>query len=156
MAPFRSFLLLASRTILAAVLPCLLTCSNSNPDTQTGQGTIGAYCDQILPAFCTYAVSTCGLSGTVSQCVSDARSPCCQGTCGRAAQLVEPDVIARCTSAYTGQSTGGASGNGGSAGSASGAGGNLSCTDIRAGLAPAACREIFQLLADPILVPGRQ
>ena len=151
-------MLLFSRFVLTALLSWLLACSKNASDARTDQGTIGTYCDQLLPTFCDYAVNTCGLSRTVSECLSDARSPCCQGTCGRAAQLVAPDVLERCKSAYTGQSSGGGGGAGGtSSGASSGASSqsaaSLSCADMRAGLAPAPCREILQLLATPVPEP---
>jgi hypothetical protein len=120
----------------------------ANPDEQS-DNTIGAYCDQILPTFCSYAVGTCGTGTTEARCVADARPICCQGACSRPARLADGKSIARCLQAYAG-SDGGVD----DAGAAQDASAGLPCNQVQAGLAPAECQEVVELLSRPGLATG--
>lgn len=132
---------------------------DTTQDLRATDRTIGHYCDLLLPSFCTYAVNTCGVSGTVADCVTVARPSCCQGACQRAARPVcatdpcpeggEDEVVGACLLAYTGSSTPIADGTGSAgSGGASGAAG-LDCASLAVGFAPPACREKFLLLDAP-------
>ena len=113
----------------------------ANPDEQS-DNTIGAYCDQILPTFCAYAVDTCGSGTTQARCIVDARPICCQGACSRPARLVKD--LGACLFAYAG-------GDGGldEAGVDHEAGTGLPCNQVIAGLAPVECQEVVELLSRP-------
>ena len=97
----------------------------TSTSAQTANDTIGAYCDELLPAFCSYAVDTCGADGPVARCVDNTRPTCCQGACSRPARLLK-DLDA-CKAAYI----------------------ERPCSEVLAGLSPEPCRDVVELLHQP-------
>lgn len=125
---------------------CSPEVTSDNP--QTSESTVGVYCDQLLPAFCTYAVTTCGLEGSVVLCIDNARPTCCQGACSRPARLVKD--LEACKVAYAGRDAGVDD-----AGLAVEAVAGQPCSNVLAGLSPVACQDVVELLATPA-VDGAQ
>lgn len=155
-------------SILAVGLWTLATagaCDDSGEsEVRATDRTIGYYCDLLLPSFCTYAVNSCRVGGTVADCVTVSRPSCCQGACQRAARPVcetdpcpeggEAALVAGCLEAYTGSATpiadaSGDAGASGAAGSTGSGASGLDCASLNAGFAPQACTEKFLLLGLP-------
>lgn len=119
-------------------------CSPEVTDTTaaTADDTIGHYCDQLLPTFCAYAVNVCGADGPVARCVDNSRAICCQGACSRPARLVGD--LSACTNAYAGREAGVDE-----AGEAVPAVSGRPCGEVLAGLSPAECQGVVELLTQP-------
>ena len=115
---------------------------------QAADDTIGAYCDELLPAMCTYAVETCGAAGPVALCVDNSRPICCQGACSRPAKLLK-DLDA-CKAAYTGREAGVDE-----AGNPVEAVAGRPCSEVLAGLSPEPCRDVVELLVQPAVDGAR-
>jgi hypothetical protein len=127
-------------------VPCLIVsaCSSNSTSAEAlpTDTTIEVYCEQILQAFCTYAVNKCQVETSVTTCVTNARASCCQGACGRSVRFTAPETIQSCIDSYTGREAGVDD-----AGQAYFALPGLSCEEVKAGLLPAsACSEIIELV----------
>jgi hypothetical protein len=74
----------------------------SSPDAgavDAGSQTISDQCDTIANAFCTRAISGCGVVYTLSQCIADEVATCCNGANCRAISKSSASAVAACTSA---------------------------------------------------------
>ena len=100
---------------------------------------IATYCDEVLPAMCTYAVQTCGVGTTVAECVSGARTTCCQGGCSRLACTPARADVARCVHTYAGPDAAF------DATPEDPTGNPLPCSLVEKGYAPAECRNVVKL-----------
>lgn len=166
---------------LASLASAVAGCKGDEGDetSQPGEQTIGEFCDEILPPFCTYAVQTCKQAGTVESCIAASKSICCQGACNRAARLVEGKDVSQCVRDYAGadaklggdagasdagdvsdaglsdagvESDSGAPGPETTQNGSSGQG--ISCNLVAAGFAPESCRDLAELLSAPRVSDG--
>lgn len=130
------------RGLLVSLMLLGLGCSPEITSTgpQTADDTIGAYCDELLPVLCTYAVEACGADGPVARCIDNTRPTCCQGACSRPARLVK-DLDA-CKLAYAGRDAGVDDG-----GAPLEALPGRPCSEVLAGLSPEPCRDVVELLS---------
>jgi len=133
--------------LFAAVCAWIAVSPGCSPDVsssgnETSDKTIGYYCDQLLPAFCAYAVESCGDDGPVARCIDNNRPICCQGACSRPARLLG-DLDA-CKLTYAGRDAGVDEG-----GVAFEAVAGRPCEEVLAGLSPAVCHDVVELLAQP-------
>jgi hypothetical protein len=65
-----------------------------------GSSTVGQQCTQILTELCTQAISRCGQSGfTVTDCVNNDMSQCCETTCSSKSSNPQSTVDA-CKAAF--------------------------------------------------------
>lgn len=135
---------LRSLAVASLVLAAMIvSCTSSTERTVTelpDDSTIGSYCNALLPTFCDYAINTCGQSGTIASCITNARPNCCQRACKQRARYVDPEKIEACLRVYGGVD----------AGVDHDASPGLSCSSVIQGVLPKACQNIIQIASGEV------
>ena len=159
---------LFAQAIAVAMTSALAIASCSQSTTREiveleNDSTIGAYCDELLPTFCAYAVQVCGVGSSITSCISNSKPACCQRACKQRVRWISPDEIEACKLAYAGTvldagtpdanvtigtvSTDGGAFEAGFDGSTAVEGpvNGLPCSAVSKGVLPAKCQGLIQI-----------
>jgi hypothetical protein len=95
---------LLTATITTAAISCAPASTSKDAGAaDAGSQTVGDQCAAIAAAFCTRAISGCGVASTLSDCIANETPYCCLASACQAASLSSPSAVDACMSAIASQ-----------------------------------------------------